>query len=203
MKRIKLLDELVRSNKSVFSIEDAVELDESRNRKKIVRFLQELEKAGWIERIYRGKYMIIPLGAEKGKYTEHEYILASSIVQPYAIAYWSALSYLGLTSQIPNTVFIQTTERSRRLKILGLDFWIVHANEMFGLQSGFINETRIWITNREKTLIDCLDKPQYCGGLECIKEGLQDEKVKTSELYVYARRLGKQIVLKRLKENFE
>ena len=31
--------------------------------------LSRLEKKGWIERIEKGKYMIIPLGAEKGKYT--------------------------------------------------------------------------------------------------------------------------------------
>jgi len=203
MKRIKLLDRLVRTGKIVFSIEDAVKLDSSRDRRKTVKFLQALEKEGWIERLYRGKYMIIPLGAEKGKYTEHEFILASSIVQPYAIAYWSALSYWGLTSQIPNTVFIQTTKKSKKLKLLGLDFWIIHTNEMFGLHSGFINETRIWITDREKTLIDCLDKPQYCGGLECIKEGLQDKRIRTSKLYMYAQRLGKQIMLKRLKEYLE
>ena len=65
MKRIKLLDRLVRTGKIVFSIEDAIRLDSSRDRRKTVKFLQALEKEGWIERLYRGKYMIIPLGAEK------------------------------------------------------------------------------------------------------------------------------------------
>jgi predicted transcriptional regulator of viral defense system len=37
--------------------------------------LSRLEKKGWIERIEKGKYIIIPLGAEKGKYTLNEFII--------------------------------------------------------------------------------------------------------------------------------
>jgi predicted transcriptional regulator of viral defense system len=37
--------------------------------------LSRLEKKGWIERIEKGKYMILPRGAEKGKYTLNEFII--------------------------------------------------------------------------------------------------------------------------------
>jgi predicted transcriptional regulator of viral defense system len=76
--------------------------------------LSRLQERGFIERIEKGKYLIIPLGSEKGKYTLHEFVIGSYLVQPYAISYWSALHHYGLTEQIPNTVFMQTTARKKR-----------------------------------------------------------------------------------------
>ena len=73
--------------------------------------LSRLEKEGWIKRIERGKYLIIPLGREKDKYTINEFLIGSLLVDPYAIAYWSAMNHYGSTEQIPNTVFIETTSR--------------------------------------------------------------------------------------------
>ena len=56
--------------------------------------LSRLEDRGFIERIERGKYLIIPLGSEKGKYTLHEFVIGSYLAEPSAISYWSALHYL-------------------------------------------------------------------------------------------------------------
>ena len=44
--------------------------------------LSRLEDRGFIERIERGKYLIIPLGSEKGKYTLHEFVIGSYLVEP-------------------------------------------------------------------------------------------------------------------------
>lgn len=72
--RINLLDEL--SRKKVFTIEDAEHI--SHTSKGVLKvILSRLEKKGWVERIEKGKYMVIPLGAEKGKYTLNEFVLGS------------------------------------------------------------------------------------------------------------------------------
>ena len=76
--------------------------------------LSRMEEKGFIERIEKGKYLIIPLGSEKGKYTLHEFVIASYLVEPYAISYWSALHHYGLTEQIPTTVFVQTPARKKK-----------------------------------------------------------------------------------------
>ena len=64
--RINLLDEL--SKKKAFTIEDAEQISQA-NKEVLKVILSRLEKNGWIERIEKGKYIVIPLGAEKGKYT--------------------------------------------------------------------------------------------------------------------------------------
>ena len=65
--------------------------------------------------------MIIPLGAEKGEYTLHEFIIGSLLVKSSAIAYRSALNYHGFTEQIPNTVLVQTTVRKKKTR--PQNFW--------------------------------------------------------------------------------
>jgi predicted transcriptional regulator of viral defense system len=69
------------------------------------------------ERIEKGKYLTIPLGAKKGGYTINEFVIGSQLVKPAVIAYWSALNYHWFTEQIPNTVFIQTTARKKVIRI--------------------------------------------------------------------------------------
>ena len=164
--------------------------------------LSRLEKKGWIERIEKGKYMIIPLGAEKGKYTLNEFVIASILVNPYCIAYWSALHFYGMTEQIPNTVFIQTTSRKKKQKIevFGVNYRIVRIKDtkFFGIRKEWIEESQINITNKEKTIIDCLDKPQYCGGIIEVAKGLKSEKFNKDKLIKYAQQIGNSGVLRRL-----
>ncbi len=164
--------------------------------------LSRLEKKGWIERIEKGKYMIIPLGAEKGKYTLNEFVIGSLLVNPYCVAYWSALNFYGLTEQIPNTVFIQTTSRKKKqaIEVFDVRYRIVRVKEekFFGIRKEWIENTQINITDKEKTIIDCLDKPRYCGGVievaKALKYGSELDKKKLLE---YAQKIGNSGVIRR------
>ncbi len=164
--------------------------------------LSRLEKKGWIERIEKGKYMIIPLGAEKGRYTLNEFVIGSLLVNPYCIAYWSALHFYGLTEQIPNTVFIQTTARKKKQKIeiFGVEYRIAKIKEtkFFGIRKEWIEGTQINITDKEKTIIDCLDKPQYCGGVIEVAKALKNSNLDTRKLLGYSRQVGNSGVIRRL-----
>jgi len=164
--------------------------------------LSRLEKQGWIERIEKGKYLIIPLGAEKGEYTVNEFVVGSLLVNPYAIAYWSALHFHGLTEQIPNTVFIQTTVRKKKqnMEIFGVKYKIIKVKEskFFGIRKEWIEETQVNITDKEKTIIDCLDKPQYCGGIVEVAKALRSGNFNESKLLAYANKMENSGVIRRL-----
>jgi len=164
--------------------------------------LHRLEQKGEIERIEKGKYLIIPLGAEKGKYTLHEFVIGSTLIEPCSIAYWSALNYYGLTEQIPTTVFLQTTARKKNqdIKIFGVKYQIIKIKKekMFGIRKEWIEETQINITDKEKTIIDCLDKPQYCGGIIEVAKALKNNKFDRKKLKNYAQCIGNSGVSRRL-----
>jgi predicted transcriptional regulator of viral defense system len=100
----------IQNKDKTFTFEEALKIS-GLPRGSLKKVIYRLEQRGAIKRIEKGKYMIIPLGAENGKYTLNEFIIGSLLVNPYSVAYWSALNFYGLTEQIPNTVFLQTTSR--------------------------------------------------------------------------------------------
>ncbi len=199
--RISILEELAKKG-DTFSVENV--LSTTNIQKEVLWvILSRLEKKGWIERIEKGKYMIIPLGAEKGKYTLNEFIIGSLLVTPYSVAYWSALNFYGLTEQIPNTVFLQTTSRKKKqaTEVFGVRYRIVRIKEekFFGMRKEWIENTQIHITDKEKTLLDCLDKPQYCGGVVEIAKALKyGSELDRNNLVEYAKKLNNSGVIRRL-----
>jgi predicted transcriptional regulator of viral defense system len=161
-----------------------------------------LESEGWIERIEKGKYILIPLGAEKGEYTLNEFVIGSMLVQPYCVSYWSALHYHGFTEQIPGTVFVQTTARkkNRDVNVFGVRYKIIRITErkFFGVDKVWFDDVQISISDKEKTVIDCLDRPQNCGGLVEVAKAIKNESLDKTRLNEYARRISNTGVIRRL-----
>jgi predicted transcriptional regulator of viral defense system len=164
--------------------------------------LSRMEEKGYIERIEKGKYLIIPLGSEKGKYTLHEFVIASYLVEPSAISYWSALHHYGLTEQIPGTVFVQTPARKKKniLEIFGVNYQIVRVKgeKFFGIRKEWIEEMPVSITDKEKTIIDCLDKPHYAGGIIEVAKALKTGSLNYNLLSDYALKIDNFAVVRRL-----
>lgn len=198
--RIPILEDLAKKG-TTFSVRDVANIA---NVKEEVAWvvLSRLEKRGWLERIEKGKYIIVPLNSEKGKYTLHEFVIGSLLVHPCCVAYWSALNFYGLSEQIPSTVFIQTTSRRKiqKKKIFGIDYQIVclKNEKFFAMKKEWIDETKIEITDQEKTIIDCLDKPHYSGGVVEVAKALKNGKFDGKRLLDYARRIGNSGVARRL-----
>ena len=67
--------------------------------------LSALRKKGWILRVQRGRFAVIPLSSGSSRTAQiHEFLIAMELVQPAAIAYLSALNHHGMTEQLPRTV---------------------------------------------------------------------------------------------------
>ena len=189
------------ARKKIFTIdeaEDAFNLD----RESLRVTLSRLEDQGWLERLENGKYMVIPLTARKGEYTLNEFTIGSELVKPSAISYWSALNHHGLTEQIPATVFLQTTSRKKRreLQVLGVTYRIVRVAEhkFFGHEKTWIDDAQVNVTDKEKTIIDCLDHPEHCGGVVEAAKTLRNGNPDTKRLSEYAERIRNSGVVRRL-----
>ena len=196
-----LLSYLAENRKNIFALKDVVEvLNCSYENAKVI--VDRLAKKKWIERVIKGKYLIVPLSAGvNGEYTEHEFIIAS-LFEPCYIAYWTALNYYGFTEQVPNRIFVATRKRVRDREILGMDFKFVHGSgkKFFGFDSILISNVRVKISDKEKTIVDCLDKPKYCGGIGEITKSIffAREEIDLEKLTGYAIKMGNNAVIKRL-----
>ena len=169
------------------------------------QFLDHLERKGWIRRIKRGKFAVIPLSSGETRATQlHEFLIAMELVSPAVIAYWSALNHHGMTEQIPRTVFVATNhhvQKSSR-ETLGISFQIisVQSRKFFGIEKDWINEQPFSITDKEKTIIDGLDLPKYVGGVGEIAKALAQSwnELNEEKLREYAVKIGNTAVGKRL-----
>jgi predicted transcriptional regulator of viral defense system len=138
--------------------------------------LHHLARTGWIVRLKKGLYALS--SSIPGTTPLHEYEIAMALVEPAAISHWSALSHYSLTEQAPRRVFVLTTARSvprrRGAKPQGTEagylvgetiyrFVQVKPERFFGIDDVWVHESRIKMTDPERTLLDGVMMPQHCG----------------------------------------
>jgi len=196
----RILTTLSYRGKTIFSSDDIKEF--TNNPKDL---LDWLIRKRWILKIRKGVYAIVPFEAgERGaaSYTLHSFVIGSLLAKPYYIGYWSALNYHGLTDQTPPAVYIATTKprHSRRILDTQFRFVTIPAHKMFGLNEFEIERYKVRISSREKTIVDCLDHPEHCGGTEEVAKALYfaKDEVGSGRLVNYAMKIGNNAVVKRL-----
>ena len=140
--------------------------------------LHHLIRSGWLIRVRKGLYTIS--AATPGTSPVHEFEIAMALVSPAAISYWSAMHYHGLTDQAPRDVFVLTTTEASVPRQSANDRKQHHAvgylvgktsyrfvqtkpTRYFGTEKVWVGEARVTITDPERTLIDGLLMPRYCG----------------------------------------
>ena len=154
-------------------------------------------------RIEKGKYLLIPPEAwSAGTYTEEGIIIASQLVKPYYLSYWTALSFYGWTEQPSKTIFIATTKLKRSLSVQGTTFKFVHLRpgRFFGYSEQWVGNQKVAVAEKEKAIIDCLDQPRYAGEIAEIAKGLWNgrDAFDYSKLLEYALKMKNGTIIKRL-----
>lgn len=195
----KIISELALKKKKAITLNEAKKLFKIKKSNLYVIF-HRLEKKKWLERIERGKYLIVPLEGKLG-WSEHPFVIASRLVKNYYISYRSALSYYGLTEQLPNYVYIATIDRKHSL-IIKLQNYIfkfikIKKDKFFGFTLQTIENNKIKIADKEKAIIDCLDQEKYAGTIIEIAKALS-QHINVEKVKKYAIKLKKFSIIRRL-----
>jgi len=203
-KGANLLTELSRRGKRLFTLKDAAEVY-GKSDGGLHSLLHTLVRRRWLQRVERGKYLILPFEAgREGEWTEHEFIIASYLIDPYYIGFRSALNYYGYTEQVSRTVFIASTHRKMKpeLDVSGVTYRFVRMTErkFFGDTRVTLDGYGIRISEREKTIVDCLDRLEYCGGVSEVAKALSygREELDLVKMARYAVKNGNKAAVKRL-----
>ncbi|MDD4250936.1 MAG: hypothetical protein PHX27_01965 [Candidatus ainarchaeum sp.] len=124
----------------VFSLSDVAKITTNRAYAKVL--LARMVKEKRVIRIMRDKY----------SFHDNPLIFAPFLNNPSYVSCASALSYYGLISQIPNSIFLMTTKRSKKI---GKIFYKKTKN-FFGFNSIKINGVKTFIAEPEKAFIDSI-----------------------------------------------
>ena len=161
-----------------------------------------------IVRIKPGKFIIIPqeIGTSRN-YIGNWYVIAREIVKSpdYYIAFRSAMSIHNMTNHPLTKVYIVTPIQERvkmkKVKSAAFEFFTMKEKYIWGIHNSWVTKTdRVRVSDVERTIIDCLYKPEYSGGTLEIAQGIwmQKENINMRRLIDYAIRYGKIVVIKRL-----
>ena len=201
-KEAELIATVGYSGRRVFTVSEAAKLLETSNINvsKIVHRLVQKRK---IQRIEKAKYLLIPPEAWKtGEYTEEGIIVAAQLISPYYLAYWTALSFYGWTEQPSKTIFVATTKIKKPVELQGIiiKFVKLKPEKFFGFEDQWVGNQKVSVADREKTIVDCLDQPRYCGEIVEIAKGLWNgrKEIDYPKLLDYVLRMKNRAIIKRL-----
>lgn len=200
---IELLRALAHEGYRIFSLQDAKTYAKKIGMKEtyVVEAIHLLNKEKWIQRLKRGLYAF---SFESGFQSyPHDFEIAQALVQPSAISHWTAMHYHHLTQQTPNRVFSifpkGTTPPRHQLLLNKFQFIQVKESQFIGLKQIWMDEAKIYITDCERTLIDGLQHPNYCGDFYEVLDGFKflGDKMDYPKLIFYAKSFG-EACIKRL-----
>ncbi len=143
--------------------------DEYYYRKYIYKLLQE----GKIGKIRRGMYYGVPLDRIEEDYQPDRYIIGNRIAKGNALGYHTALELHGAAHSAYNRVFVLVTKEDRFREF---DFFdtkyvpVVNKQDVGHITSIEYENAELTATDQARTFVDCLSRPDLCGGWEeCLK----------------------------------
>jgi predicted transcriptional regulator of viral defense system len=202
----KLVTALQDERRTIFTIADAARILAS-PRPIVSNLLGKAERRGIVTRLRRGTYTLVPfeLGSEN-VYAGNPLVVADKLMgnRLHFLSHGTALALHGMTTQPRIVVTISAVKPpATKINAQGAEIRIVSipADEVFGLTTHWVDGSdKVQVSDRERTIIDCLRRPELCGGYLDVDLGtwMVRDRVDTAKLVDYAIRLGVGAVIRRL-----
>lgn len=198
--------------KTIFTIDEASRYSNLEGQS-LQNFLNPLIKKGILNRLITGLYTIVPF--ELGNTTQfmgNPYIVAREVIrskqksnQPkYFISHASAFELHQMVTQPHMDIYASTIKQVKeKINIQGMNFHFVTVKEkdLFGFKKHWVSKTEsILVSDIERTIIDGLKLPEYCGGIPEVAKGLwiKRKELSIKKLIEYAEKIDSGAVYRRL-----
>lgn len=153
-------------------------------------YLKRLTHSGDLVRLTRGLYQ---LPERMGESIEHDLAQAARLVPNGVVSLLSALRHHGLTTQLPNGVWMTIPHNARSPQVRGLRLEIVRATERVmsaGVEIASVEGVQVPIFNVAKTVADCFKHRRHVGedvAIEALRDALDQRKTTNGEIMHYAK----------------
>ncbi|MDH7486332.1 MAG: hypothetical protein QHJ81_08640 [Anaerolineae bacterium] len=170
------------------------------DRRQTYRLIARLKAEGLVAEVEKGKFLL--LGLQPERVLSNPLFIASHLVTPAYVSYWSALHFHGFTEQVPLTTFVATTRKKPPVTFrdFRFHFVILQPRKFFGYRREMIDDLPLLIADEAKAIVDSLDQPRYAGGVGEIAKALPMalEVVDVPILVEYANQMGNKSLGSRL-----
>ncbi len=203
----QLLKTLNESEKQYFSIDDAAKVLGTNSSSAVRELLRAMTNRGLIMRIRDGLYHVIPYERSTNDYFPNWHLTAETIVgnRDYYLGFYTALEIHSLITQpsLVEQIVIQERLQPKNFKVKNIRYEITTFNEkhFFGYEKTWIDDfNKVNCSDLEKTIIDCLYKPNAANGIIEISKAIfiSREKINSDKMLMYLEKFDAQVVYKRL-----
>src|SRR3989304_1906488 len=169
----------------VFSLDDLVQWLDERQVKNARMAAYNLTKyyrrTGRLSAVKEGIYFVVPAGQEASSALADPYLVASKFGADAVLAFHSALDLLGFGHSTFNTFHVFSDRPRSPFRFRNDHFRVVQTPEpllkqskqYFGTEKVERLGMKIVVTGKERTLVECLERPHYCGGFEEMYRSLE------------------------------
>lgn len=131
------------------------------------KLLMNLNKKGYIVRIMRGYYGAIPPEFVGTPYEIDRYLISHGACGPSgALAFHTALELHGVANAVLNEVYCIACSHVHPFSFQGVEYRFVNMAELFGTSRTVRQGINVTVTDRERTFLDCIRRPELAGGLD-------------------------------------
>jgi predicted transcriptional regulator of viral defense system len=206
MKQREIIGKLAKEFGDTFLVSDASSLFGLSNTD-VAKKLSRWEKLGWVKRIRRGLYSTVPLDSgSPDEPLENMWAVVPDLFSPGYVGGWSAAEYWDFTEQIFTDICVLTEKKvfPQKQEVLGISFFIFHMPSKldFGLETVWIKNKRVDVSDPNKTILDMLYKPRIGGGIQhaidCFKSYIKGGTFDPLKLVAYTKKMNNGVIFKRL-----
>ena len=168
--------------------------------------LHKAAHRGLVSRLKPGVFVIVPpeLGSAS-EYAGDPYLTAKRLAgeAPCFISHASAMEIHRMVTQPQLAVFASSSKRLRARTLQGREFRFIYLQpeHYFGTTKHWVTKQEsVEISDLERTVIDGLRQPEYCGGITEVAKGLwmRHQDMQAKKLVDYALRMATGAVVRRL-----
>jgi predicted transcriptional regulator of viral defense system len=140
--------------------------------------LHKAGKRGLVSQLKRGLFVIVPpeLGSS-AEYAGNPYLVARYLAHdaPYFLSHAAAMELHRMVTQPQFVIFVSSTKRipSQTLQGTQFRFVLLKSKDFFGTTKHWVTKQEsIETSDLERTILDGLRHPEYCGGITDVAKGL-------------------------------
>ena len=168
--------------------------------------VHKLVARGVATRLRPGVFQLVPaeLGRES-EYLGNPYVVARELMgrTPYYLSHASAMDIHNMVTQPQLVVCVTSPKAVRGRSVLGTEFRFIRCKpeHFFGTTDHWVNkQEKVTVSDLERTVVDGLRQPEYCGGVTEVAKGLWIRRadVDVTRLVEYALRLNVGAVMRRV-----
>lgn len=168
--------------------------------------VHKLVGRGVATRLRPGMFQLVPpeLGRES-EYLGNPYVVARELMRgkPYYVSHASAMDIHDMVTQPQLIIYVTSPKPMRSRSILGTEFRFVRCKpeHVFGMTDHWVSkQEKVTVSDLERTVLDGLRQPEYCGGVTEVAKGLWIRRtdIDVARLVEYALRLDVGAVMRRL-----